>query len=172
MYNIDRRKKQNNYLKAAGIKVICIFQSPPESLRLSLLKEKTTPFIMLADPKRTVYKKYQVRRSKVGILLGAVNAVSSGKTMQIAKFITKKSMKSEGKVDSLPADFLIDETGVIVDMIQARHVNDFMPWERIEAFIPEGCRCNCEHPECLSPTCRAYNEERIRQSKNDGIFCG
>uniref|UniRef100_A0A7S4K6H6 Uncharacterized protein n=1 Tax=Odontella aurita TaxID=265563 RepID=A0A7S4K6H6_9STRA len=101
-----------------------------------------------------------------------VDAVSSGTAWRVVKSGLVRKMRPEGKLDTLPADFLIDETGIIVDTFQGRHFNDFLPWERIEAFIPKGCRCNCKSPECLSPTCRAHNEERKRQIENDGIFCG
>ena len=61
----------------------------------------------------------------------------------------------------LPADFLIDESGVIVDLFRAESpAKQHMPFERIEAFIPEGKRCRCNKRDCISPTCqRNYVEE-------------
>ena len=47
------------------------------------------------------------------------------------------------KAAQLPADFMIDEDGVIVDLFQAKRFTDHMPFERVEEFIPEEKRCRC-----------------------------
>ena len=70
----------------------------------------------------------------------------------------------------LPADFLINEDGIIVDIFRAD--NNFssrhMPFERIEAcFIPESKRCKCYRKDCISPACRAHDNKRATL-----WFCG
>lgn len=82
------------------------------------------------------------------------------------------NIKPQGNLDTIPCDFLIDENGVIVDLHLAKDVNDFLEWERIEAFIPRDCRCTCNSEDCLSKSCRENCEKRIEASKCDGIFCG
>ena len=69
-----------------------------------------------------------------------------------------------GANNQLPADFLIDEEGKIVDLFRAERVADSIPFERIEAFIPEDKRCKCNAKDCISSTCRKNYTEIRRES--------
>lgn len=176
-FSVDRLKLQQNYLKAAGIEVICIFQSPPESMRQFIIKQVSPPFLLLSDSKMDVYKKYCVKTSKAGMMEG-IRRFSTGKPMSNLKIVEKRrwSMNAapEGPVDRLPADFLIDEEGTVVEAFYAETIDQHMPWESIEAFIPNGRKCKCNSRGCLSPDCRRANEQ-IRESlltDFGGIFLG
>ena len=61
-----------------------------------------------------------------------------------------------GAIRLRPADFLIDENGIVVDMFKAYEVSKqaHMPIDRIEAFIPPEKRCDCGKKDCISPSCR------------------
>ena len=82
------------------------------------------------------------------------------------KAFVKKSFMQDASINGmklLPADFLINEDGIIVDIFRAD--NNFssrhMPFERIEAcFIPESKRCKCYRKDCISPACRAHDNKR------------
>ena len=71
----------------------------------------------------------------------------------------------------LPADFLIDEDGIIVDLLRAAKPQEHMAFERIEAFVPKEKRCNCHKKDCISPTCRRIYEE-IRKDSEAMLFTG
>lgn len=148
--------------------------SPPEGLRQFQVKgAKNPPFTMLADPKCKVYKGYNVRRSKLGILRGSAISIFNGSIKKMERAGIPMSMsdiKPQGNLDTIPCDYLIDEKGIIVDMFMARNVNDTMPWERIEAFCLKRCTCNGE--DCLSKTCRENFKKRKEAISADGIFCG
>ena len=66
-----------------------------------------------------------------------------------------------GAIRLRPADFLIDENGIVVDIFQAYEVSEqsHMPFDRIEAFIPPNKRCNCGKKDCISPSCRELFKE-------------
>ena len=65
-----------------------------------------------------------------------------------------------------PADILINEDGIIVDMFKAYETPKqmHMPFDRIEAFIPEGKRCKCNQKDCISPNCRENWKEDMRRN--------
>mmetsp|Transcript_30747 Transcript_30747/g.55705 ORF Transcript_30747/g.55705 Transcript_30747/m.55705 type:complete len:90 (-) Transcript_30747:237-506(-) len=71
----------------------------------------------------------------------------------------------------LPAEFMIDEDGVIVDLFRAEKMIDHMPFERVEAFIPEGKRCRCNKKDCIVPRCRE-NYNQIRKESEAMLFIG
>mmetsp|Transcript_4077 Transcript_4077/g.10365 ORF Transcript_4077/g.10365 Transcript_4077/m.10365 type:complete len:185 (+) Transcript_4077:241-795(+) len=172
-FSIDRLKLQQNYLNAGGIAVICIFQSPPESMRQFIIKQVSPPFLLLSDAKMDVYKKYCVKTSKAGLMEG-IRRFTSGKPMSNMKIVEKRgwaiNVAPEGPQDRLPADFLIDEEGTVVEAFYAESVDQHMPWERIEAFIPESMKCKCNSKDCLSPDCRRANAQIIENF--GGIFLG
>ena len=66
-----------------------------------------------------------------------------------------------GAIRLRPADFLIDENGIVVDMFKAYEVSKqaHMPIDRIEAFIPPEKRCDCGKKDCISPSCRNHWKE-------------
>jgi len=103
----------------------------------------------LSDVKGSVYKKFQVKPRVKGFIYA----------MTVMPKILKKfkDIKGKGRDEALlqlPADFLIDENGIIVDVFRSETPQDHMEFERIEAFIPKGKRCKCKQKDCISPACR------------------
>ena len=170
-YNVDRLKKQNDFLQAANIKVICIYTSAPLNLKMFSIGEMRSSFLLLSDPKMTAYKAYHIKRSSWGAIVGGFRA-SRDSNMQgwIKDNIPKVVLSTtRDKLNVIPADFLINEEGIIVDLFQSNIQGKSIPWERIEIFIPKNCRCKCNLKDCLSLTCR-NNYEEIR--KSFGVYMG
>ena len=71
----------------------------------------------------------------------------------------------------LPADFLIDENGIIVDLFRAQKPQDHMEFDRIEAFIPKDKRCKCNRENCISHSCR-QNYEQIKKEAASMLYMG
>jgi len=141
------------------------------------MKHTQAPFIMLGDKKGKVYNTYHVKRSFGAVMRGSLKTIRSGGMKEIKRAgvpVAAHKLKPEGKLDVIPADFLIDENGIIVDIYQAKCVghNEFMPWERIEAFIPPGSKCKCNTPDCLSPSCRDNCKKKMEMARECGIYCG
>ena len=102
-----------------------------------------------------------VSLSFVLLLCGYVRHCSKNKY----KAFVKKSFMQDASINGmklLPADFLINEDGIIVDIFRADNFSSrHMPFERIEAcFIPESKRCKCYRKDCISPACRAHDNKR------------
>eukprot|EP00574_Skeletonema_japonicum_P009943 CAMPEP_0201719076 /NCGR_PEP_ID=MMETSP0593-20130828/4393_1 /ASSEMBLY_ACC=CAM_ASM_000672 /TAXON_ID=267983 /ORGANISM="Skeletonema japonicum, Strain CCMP2506" /LENGTH=245 /DNA_ID=CAMNT_0048209467 /DNA_START=160 /DNA_END=897 /DNA_ORIENTATION=+ len=176
LYNIDRLKQQEAMLERAGIVTLCIFRSTPKMVKRAI-KGTNEDTHTLSDVKGSVYNKFQVKQ------LGAIAAIKRRFT-QMPKILKEggkyypyldMKMISEDKegVDAamkqLPADFLIDENGIIVDLLRSKKPNDYMVFKRIEAFIPEDKRCKCNNKYCISPTCRE-NYEQIRKDA-ESMLC-
>lgn len=151
------------------MRVICVFQSPPETMKQYVMKQTSPPFTMLCDPKREMYTKYHVKCSKRGFKLGVMRAKFNG-TLKIGAAKGFQPGPVDGRVDQMPADFLIDEEGKIVDAFRANFADAHIPWKRIEAFIPKHRQCKCGRSDCLSTNCRQRSDE-ARQDYGD-IFMG
>jgi len=132
----------------------------------------------LSDRRGSVYNKFQVKRSFKTVPTAfmklrkneeyeahfnpgtIIKEINGGLTPDGARALCQ-----------LPADFLIDENGIIVDLLRATKPQDFMEFERIEAFIPKDKRCKCNKKDCISPTCRK-NYEQIRMDSESMLFVG
>ena len=180
-------------MKAAGIVVLCIFRSTPQNVARVAFgkggssnrdedndtkdddKDKVAVGHALSDRNGSVYKSYQVK-AKGSILKGTMSIAKNmnSKYKQytnigaIMKETTQGGSRGINAMKQLPADFLIDENGIIVDVFRATTSSEHMPFERLEAFVPEGKRCQCNKKGCISSNCRRRYEE-IRK-ENEAMF--
>lgn len=165
-------------LQRAGVVVISIFQSTPESVKKYVQrKSEREDTLLLSDRKGKVYKTFSL---KSGSIVAAVcpemckNLRKYKAYMDIpalAKDMFSQNLGGPLAQAKLPAIFLIDEEGIIVDLFRAETFNDHMPLERIEAFIPENRRCKCNRKDCITYRCREMYED-IRQQAEAMIFTG
>eukprot|EP00565_Helicotheca_tamesis_P006967 CAMPEP_0185729590 /NCGR_PEP_ID=MMETSP1171-20130828/6466_1 /TAXON_ID=374046 /ORGANISM="Helicotheca tamensis, Strain CCMP826" /LENGTH=227 /DNA_ID=CAMNT_0028398467 /DNA_START=15 /DNA_END=698 /DNA_ORIENTATION=+ len=171
LYNLDRLREQADYLRCRGVVVISIFTSPPDAVARWVESQVKTPFLLLADPKMVCYRAYDTRNSWEN----TINSKNESRKMmkelkrrgictsplRILRCCPKVSPK---KFTQVPADYLIDEKGIIFDVHHAENYYDRISWERIDAFIPENMKCKCNRKDCLSDECRANHEEIVKQN--------
>ena len=165
-------------LQRAGVVVISIFQSTPESVKKYVQrKSEREDTLLLSDRKGKVYRSFSL---KSGSIVAAVcpemckNLRKYKAYMDIpalAKDMVSQSSGGPLAQAKLPAIFLIDEEGIIVDLFRAETFIDHMPLERIDAFIPENRRCKCNRKDCITYRCREMYED-IRQQAEAMIFTG
>eukprot|EP00984_Skeletonema_dohrnii_P006767 scaffold2415_cov98-Skeletonema_dohrnii-CCMP3373.AAC.2 len=124
----------------------------------------------LSDVKGSVYKKFQVKRMSVKGFISGMSLLPKimGKNGKYYSYFDTRMASKDNKGGikakiQLPADFLIDENGIIVDVFRSETPQDHMEFERIEAFIPKEKRCSCNKEDCISPACR----ETYAQIKKD-----
>src|SRR5438876_105906 len=91
-------------IEAAGIKEVIVFHSSAKSIRSY---QKDVPFLLVGDPKKTLYKKFSVGTSLGFISLKALRAAMRG--MAHGHF----GLRLSGGPFGLPVDFLIDLYGQI-----------------------------------------------------------
>ena len=132
----------------------------------------------LSDVKGSVYKRFQVKQNLKAMISGSISMLpdirKNGKYYAYfdSKFVLKDTKVAGAKASTqLPADFLIDEEGIIVDVYRSKSINDFMEFERIEAFIPKTKRCKCNRQDCISPLCR-QNYHQIRKEAEAMLYVG
>lgn len=109
---------------------IAIFQSPEANIDIGVGKQKP-PFPIIADPEMKLYKEYGVTHSLFAVLDFSIS------TMRRMKEGKKRfgPPSPDGPVTRQPADFLINEQGIIVDVFYAKKISQHIPLENIDAFI-------------------------------------
>lgn len=115
-----------------GIKVVAIFESSNENLNKHL-SHYELPFPILSDSEGKYYKSYGLSKSVVGMLKGMfTRPIEMFKGMSKSKSILNGI---DGNLTRMPADFLIDENGIIKELMYARDEGEHMSLDIIKAFV-------------------------------------
>jgi hypothetical protein len=114
-------KNRKSEIEAAKILEVIVFYSDKKDMKEYL---KEIPFLLVADPKRIWYEEFGVETSAKSVLNPMVwpHAVK-GFILNIGRLFSLLPKKDESMF-GLPADFLIDENGVIRDLKYGTHAYD------------------------------------------------
>lgn len=111
--------------------IIAIFDSSPENLR-RYAERHAAPFPILADEQNVYYRAFGIERSVVGVLRGMVMRLPAVLNAMFVKGYLPTAIK--GHLTTMPADFLVDESGVIRTAYYGRDEGDHLPFDRVRAF--------------------------------------
>lgn len=111
--------------------VVAIFESSPENLRRFATRH-AAPFAVLADEHGVCYREYGIERSLAGTVKGMVGRLP---TLLQAMFVRGYlPWRIRGHLTTMPADFLVDEQGVIRTAWYGRDEGDHLPLADVRAF--------------------------------------
>jgi peroxiredoxin len=115
--------------QAAGLEIVVVFSSTAEEVRQHVARYPR-PFRMVADPDLQLYEQYGIEQSTSALFKALMF-----KLPRIALGIyTGGRPKKNPHVNIVPADFLLDVDGSIVDTWYGRDTADHIPLERIQRF--------------------------------------
>ena len=118
--------KRHQEFKDKNIVVITFFASSKEEITNYAGKQQP-PFFVIPDASSTIYEKYNVQQSTLGMIKTMLNPVKMAKVM-FSKFFNFKSVNSK---PILPADFLIDENQLIYKAYYGSDFGDHLTFEEI-----------------------------------------
>ena len=124
----------NNYpnLSDLGLDIVAVFKSDRADV-LEFIARRPRPFRMVADPEGKAHEAFFVSRSMWGkfkAMMFRMPALMSGMSMVGIRGMATGSL--------MPADFLIDEQGKVVEAYYGKDAGDHIPMERIELFAARG----------------------------------
>lgn len=110
--------------------IVAIFDSPLDNLQRHA-EGHHAPFPILADESNQYYEAYGVEHSVAGVLKGMVMRMPT-----LIKCMAKGYVPTtiKGSMTTMPADFLIDEEGVIQFAHYGRDEGDHLPFAQIRSF--------------------------------------
>lgn len=155
-------REQYDLLRRADIVTICVFRSTPQNIaKYAADVVNTGKLLALGDARGAAYESYMIGKSASGFLRDALRMVKN--IYRYKEYVHVDGMiRDMGKVTQMPADFMINEEGIIVDLERG----GLMRPERVETFIPHEKRCGCNKKTCIWPFCRAQYEV----IRNEGSF--
>jgi peroxiredoxin len=110
--------------------IVAIFDSPLDNLREHADRHHS-PFPVLADERGIYYAQYGIEHSVFGMLKGMFMRMP---TMMHAMSKGYVPLKIKGSMTTMPADFLVDETGVIRRTYYGSDEGDHLPFDEIKQF--------------------------------------
>jgi peroxiredoxin Q/BCP len=110
--------------------VAAVFDSPLDHLTRHAAGHRA-PFPILADETGDAYRTWRVERSFLGMLKGMILRMP---TLLRGLFAGYFPFPPRGSMLTMPADFLVDETGIIRVAYYGADEGDHLPLEVIEAF--------------------------------------
>ena len=126
LYELTRYYK---YFAQKGLITLAVFNSSPQTIKRYMGKHDR-PFLMLADPDKTVFQSYGVESSWGKLLLGFF------KIPRIFSAFSKGFGPSLGAFNPLlPADFLISPDFTLSQVYYSRDASGHIPMAAIEKFL-------------------------------------
>ena len=118
--------KNHSELEKKGIKIIAFFSADNEEIKQYAGKQ-TPPFSIVVDPDFQIYKQYGVESSMSGMFKAMLRMGTMIK-MMVGGFFNMKSMSDK---PLLPADFLIDENGIINESFYGSDFGDHIDLNKV-----------------------------------------
>lgn len=112
-----------------GLKLVGVFRSSGDRVREHVGKQDA-PFPLVADPGGALYDAYGVTSSKIGMVRSLLR-VPDGLLAMSKGFLPRDI---DTALDLMPADFLIDEEGIVRVAYYGRDPGDHLPLDRVRAF--------------------------------------
>jgi len=126
----DFIKKYKKSYEPAGINAIAVFQSPIDKMN-KYTSEHDAPFEIISDPDYLWYDAFGLENSWAGLL----KAMFKPKPFlrSVAKGYSR--VDPDGSMNRLPADFLINEKGIIDVAFYSKDVSEHIPFKTISKWI-------------------------------------
>jgi peroxiredoxin len=121
---------------AGRINYLSIFQSPPERFE-GYVSKQNPPFPVVSDPEMHLFKLYRVETSVLAAFSGTVvSKMGQARKLGMPLFDGPK----DGGSFRVPADFLIDQSGVLRVCRYGKNIADSIPTEDVEKFLASASR--------------------------------
>ena len=143
---VSKIKKAASELSKNGMEIVCVFNSTYAELKSYAGTHASDSFQVYVDQKKhAIYSDYNQKRSIIGSLFGyapcwhmCVDCKMWGAVPYMFKgcppAVCNPMMYGKRGIMGMPADFLIDEQGKIVDAHYGHVIGDHMSMDKVKAF--------------------------------------
>src|SRR5699024_3006546 len=112
-----------------GLKVLAMFSGTQEEVKRFVLS-RPRPFQVVADPSPRPYETYGIEYSFWGKLKGIVTRLPTA--LKGLKIVGLAGLKTSNR---LPADFIIDKHGQVIEAWYGRYAGDRIPLDHVDLYI-------------------------------------
>lgn len=131
-FRIYELTNHHKALASLGLDIVAVFSATQTEV-LRFAGHRARPFVIAADPTNAAHEAYGVERSLWRKLKAIVTRIPT-----LIKGLRLVGWAGLNTGNLMPADFLIDEDGRIVETYYGSDAGDRIPMERIELFLARG----------------------------------
>lgn len=131
-FRIYELTSHHQALSALGLDIVAVFTSTPEAVQ-RFVARKPRPFSVVADVTSHAHEAYGIERSLWRKLKGILTRVPT-----LIKGLRIVGLAGLNTTNLMPADFLVDEDGRIVEAYYGGDAGDRIPLDRVELFLARG----------------------------------
>ncbi len=121
----------------SGFTIVAVFDSPLDNLQQHADRHHA-PFPVLADENGGYYELYDIEHSLPGVLKGMIFRMPRLMYGMFGKGYVP--LKIKGSMTTMPADFLVDEDGIIRKAYYGSDEGDHLPFDQIKEFADAATR--------------------------------
>ncbi|RKN79201.1 redoxin [Paenibacillus ginsengarvi] len=119
-----------------GLDIIAVFESPLANMR-SYVGAQNAPFPLIADPKASLYELYGTETSEEKVKATLADAGTKAAIAEAAAAGFELTPEEGSNFHRIPAEFLIDENGILQVVHYGRLVTDHLELAAIDRFAEE-----------------------------------
>jgi peroxiredoxin len=132
-FRIHQLTKKNEKWKDK-LEMIFFLESKKEVVLRSTFHQDVSPIPIISDEKKIMYQNYGIEKSTLK-WIGTMLSSKHRATYNTAKEMGLGIDSGEGLINTIPADFLLDENLNIIEAYYGKNVADHIPFETIEAVL-------------------------------------
>jgi peroxiredoxin len=134
---VHRLETKYQELKEKGLEMIFFFESTKETLLSNSFHRGVSPIPIISDPEKQWYDRYGVEESAMASAKSHMTSFFSTAIQAKLKKLPVHWMKGDESINTLPAEFLIDEYGVVQKLLYCKRLSQGLGMETIEEFAEE-----------------------------------
>ncbi len=127
--------KVHEDLKAQGLEMIFFFESKKDIILRSTFHQEISPIPLLSDPEKIWYDQYGLESSGLKSAIGHVTSFVGTAIQAKLKGLPIHPMADGESINTIPAEFLLDESLIIRELHYSQHLTDRMKMEAIYDFV-------------------------------------
>lgn len=119
--------------KKRGLEIVAVFESPEANMRAGVGSQRAS-FPLVADPEARLYELYGVETSEEKTNATIADASTKSFIAEAAAAGFALTHEEGSNFHRIPAEFLIDEQGVVAEAHYGRLITDHLPLSAIDRF--------------------------------------
>ena len=135
---VHQLQQREDALKAKNLEMIFFFESDEATLKKNIFHQSISPVPLIADPTQEWYQAYGVESSALKSTLSHITSIIPAVIKAKLKGLPVHMMAGNESINTIPAEFLIDEKGMIKKVYYSKRLNDRMAIKLIEDFAENG----------------------------------